>query len=86
MCCKWIINIFRSRDDKYLWGSSDLNRITAIHFALFDNFLHIYFLMLYQPYAIFFKINNWIYIKFKSLYWFAFLPNVGYFFFAYVKS
>ena len=35
--------------------------------------------MLYQPYTIFFEINNWLYVKFEALNWGKFFPNVGYF-------
>ena len=42
--------------------------------------------MLYQPYTIFFEIDNRLYIKFEALYWFALFPNIGYFFCAYFKS
>ena len=36
----------------------------------------ILFLMLYQPYAIFFEIDNGLYIKFETLNWSTFLPNI----------
>ena len=39
------------------------------------------FLKLYQPYAIFLKINDWLYIKFETLNGGTFFPNVSYFFF-----
>ena len=32
--------------------------------------------MLYQPYTIFFEIDDRLYIKFEALYWFALFPNV----------
>ena len=37
------------------------------------------FLKLYQPYAIFLKINDWLYIKFEALNGGTFFPNVSYF-------
>ena len=36
-------------------------------------------LLLHQPYAIFFKKDNRLYIKFEAFYWSTFFPNVGYF-------
>ena len=42
--------------------------------------------MLYQPYTIFFEIDNRLYIKFEALNWSTFLPNIGNFSCAYFKS
>ena len=41
--------------------------------------LNVLVLLLHQPNTIFFKINNWLYIKFETLNGGTFFPNISYF-------